>query len=301
MNLLQQLPDCLPGPAASGFALADSSPPFPVHVERHPRPDLTKLGAAPLLIEDQAWAGWVSQKMEHVRDGSAPLVADGVSQATLSLWADWVAQAFRLRVPNGPIDSHGAFPWLGGLRPSDPHEFFVALTLSLQEDFALMVPDRHGGLSAQVLSVAFPSGWDPAEKLGLSLQDIHGPVADNAALQRGTPAMAQAMSSKGPFIRHVWTLAGNSRLGRAPHNDTLADIHRLDDLWFRCERQVTIPLSGHASLFLIRVFVASYLDVVSTPERQERIIDALRAMSPATIRYKNISRAVDLILKSTHV
>ncbi len=301
MNLLQQLPNCLPGPAASGFELADSSPPFPVHVEHYPRPDLTKLGAAPLLIEDHAWGDWVNQKMEHVGDGSAPLIVDGVSQATLSLWADWVAQALRLRAPNGPIDSYGAFPWLGGFKPRNPHEFFVALTLSLQEDFALMVPDLDGGLSAQVLSVVFPSGWNPAEKLGRSLLDIHGPVADNAALQRGTPAMAQAMISKGPFIRHVWTLAGNNRLGRAPHDDTLADIHHVDDLWFRCERQLTIPLAGHASLFLIRVFVAPYRDVVSTPERQQSIIHALRAMSPATIAYKNISRAVDLILKSTHV
>ncbi len=301
MNLLQRLPDRLPGPAATGFQLADSVPPFPVQVDATPKPDLTKLGAGPVLIEDRAWSDWVNQKMEHVRDGTAPLIADGVSQATLSLWADWVAQAFRLRVPNGPIDSQGAFPWLGGLKPRGPAEFFGALTISLQEDFALMVPDRLGGLSAKVLSVSFPSGWDPAEKLGRSLLDIHGPVADNAALQRATPAMAQAMVSKGPFIRHVWTLAGNSHLGRAPHDDTLADIHRVDDLWFRCERQLTIPLAGHASLFLIRVFVARYLDVVSTPERQQKIIHALRAMSPATIRYKNISRAVDLILKSTHV
>ena len=301
MNLLPQLPDQLPGPAATGFQLADSAPPFPVHVESSPRPDLIKLGAAPVLMEDQAWSDWVGQKLAGLGRRTAPLVAGGVPQAMLSRWADWVAQALWQRVPNGPISADGAFPWLGGLKPKNPHEFFQALTLSLQEDFALMVPDDQGGLSAQVLSISFPSGWNPADKLGLSLLDIHQPVADNAALQRGTPAMAQAMVNKGPFIRHVWTLAGNGGLARAPHEDTLANTHHLDDLWFRCERQLTIPLSGNASLFLIRVFVSPYLDIVNTPERRQRIIHALRAMSPATIRYKNISRAVDLILKSTHV
>lgn len=301
MNLLQQLPDRLPGPQACGFSLADSAPPFPVHLDPQPRPDLTKLGAAPVLIEDGAWADWVAQKRTAFNQGLAPLIAAGVSQSELAQWTGWVGQAFMQFAQQGPIDPSGAFPWLGGLRPKDSYEFFQALTLSLQEDFALMVPNADGVLSAQVLSVCFPSGWNPLEKLGKSLLEIHGPVADNQALQRATPAMAQAMMSKGPFIRYVWTLAGNGQLARAPNDDTLANIYRMDDLWFRCERQLTIPLAGHASLFLIRVFVAPYLTVVNSSARQQQMLDALRAMSPAMIAYKNISRAVELILKSTHV
>lgn len=301
MDLLHQLPNSLPGPGATGFGMAPWDPPFPVHIEPYPRPDLAKLGGEAVLIEDGGWGDWIAQKRERLRDGSALLIGQGASQDTQASWVDWISHAFLQHVPNGPIDLNGAFPWLGGVRPESPSDFFQALTLSLQEDFVLMVPDDSYGLSAQVLSVCFPSGWRPAEKLGQSLLDIHAPVADNAALQRAVPAMAQAMMSKGPFVRYVWTLAGNGRLARRPNEDTLAEIHHINDLWFRSERQITIPLSGRASLFLIRVFTAPYLSVVNTPERQRRMIAAISAMSLATIAYKNISRAADLILKSVHV
>lgn len=286
---------------ATGFDMAEFAVPFPVHAEPHPRADLAKLGAAPLLVEDAAWPAWIARKRARLLDGSGLLINQGVSQALLLEWAQAITQAFCFYVPNGPIDSSGVFPWLGRPEIRDPSAFFAALTLSLQEDYVVMAPQDDGSLSVRVVSVCFPSGWQPAEKVGKTMLEIHEPVADNAALQRATPTMSAAMLSKGPFIRHVWTLAGNGDLARLPGEDTLAKTTRVDELWFRCERQITVPLAGRASLFLIRVFSVPYRSVVNTPERQRQMVSALAAMSPATIAYKNISRAVELILKSSHV
>lgn len=301
MRLFERLPAAIPGPRATSFPGGPFDIPFPVHVDSRPRADLVKLGAAPILIQDQAWADWMAVKKACVLDGRAPLLAATVSEADLARWVTAIRTVLSQQIPNGPVTETGAFPWLGGICPGNPLEFFQALTISIQEDFAVMATDASDHLVAAVLSVCFPSGWDPAQKLGQSLQTIHRPVADNQALQRTTPSMAQAMLAKGPFVRFVWTLAGDSRLSRGPGEDTLCRADSIDDLWFRCERQVTVPLEAGACLFLIRVFVAPYRQVVNTPERRARMVDALRAMSPDMIRYKNIARATELILNSPDV
>jgi hypothetical protein len=301
MRLLERLPAGIPGPRATSFSDRPFDIPFPVHADSQPKADLAKLGGGPILIEDQAWPDWIAAKRAGVLEGRAPLLAPTVGEADLARWATAIRKVLSEQILNGPVTQTGAFPWLGGLCPDNPVEFFQALTLSLQEDFAVMAPDPTSGGIAAVLSVCFPSGWDPAEKLGQSLTAIHGPVADNAALQRATPSMAQAMLTKGPFVRFVWTLAGDDRLSRRPNEDTLYRATSVNDLWFRCERQVTVPLSGSGCLFLIRVFVAPYQQVVNTPERRQRMLKALQAMSPDMIRYKNIARAIELILNSPDV
>lgn len=243
----------------------------------------------------------MEQKRECVAAGRAPLVAQTLANSDLARWADAIRAVLSQRIPNGPVAKDGGFPWLGGVRPDSPLAFFQALTISIQEDFAVMAADPMVGLRAAILSVCFPSGWNPAQKLGQSLHTIHGPVADNTALQRATPSMAHAMQAKGPFLRFVWTLAGDARLSRMPGDDTLCRASSIDDLWFRCERQITVPLNGIGCLFLIRVFVAPYRQVVNTGERRARMMNALRAMSPAMIEYKNIARAIEVILNSPDV
>lgn len=160
-----------------------------------------------------------------------------------------------------------------------------------------MVPDAGGSLRAQILSVYFASGWSPEEKLGQSMAAIHEPVAENQALMKSAMAMSQAMLQKGPFVRYVWTLAGSDALARAPGQDTMTSVTRWEDLWFRSERQITVPLWGQASLFLIRVDVRPLVQMVETPERRAVLEAALRSMSPEVLAYKSIERAARLILE----
>jgi hypothetical protein len=147
------------------------------------------------------------------------------------------------------------------------------------------------------LSVVFASGWDPAQKIGRALFEIHAPVAEGGALRAASERLARAMVEKGPFVRHVWTIADSDSLARAPGQAARADS--VDALWFRCERQVTLPLAAHdRSLFLIRVYLAPLAEVAGDARRRELIVSALTSMSDEVLAYKGLQRARELIVAS---
>lgn len=176
----------------------------------------------------------------------------------------------------------------------------AAIAASLQEDLVLM-SERDGELVASALAVALPSGWRPREKLGRPLHAIHAPVADGDALRAASAALARAMVEKGPFLRHVWTLADDDRLARPPAAGASEPAAPRDvgHLWFRCERQVTLPLPGwRSSLFLIRVYVAPLAEVAASAARRERLVRALRSMTDDVIRYKGLAGARDVVLRA---
>ncbi len=281
-----------PGPRATGFSLAARDCPFPVTPAYEVRADLQKLGAAPLLVEDADWAQWIAQK--QARQAQAVQRWPGLDDRRLEEFSTRVAAAMRDRVPDGPVAADGSLPWAGLPAGLAPPEFLVGLALSLQEDLVLMADDGSGELVAQWLAVSFPSGWRPADKVGQSMFRIHAPVADNARLQQSARGLAQAMATKGPFLRHVWTLAGSASLHKDPEGDAFAGVHSLDDLWFRCERQVTVPLGGDASLFLIRVFVAPLAEVTAMPGRLDLLTRSLGSMSAAMLAYKGLAPVLPL-------
>lgn len=296
-GFLGRLPAVLPGPPREA---TDLEVPFPVSAPVRIGPDLKKLGDEPLFAPDADWQSWVGEKMDRLRTGKGALMWNpGATPDLLLQWQSWIIAGLKETACAGvgPVTAEAFFPWLGA-GPFVAEEFFLGLTCSLQEDFALMVADPEGRLRAELLSVFFPSGWDPCEKLGATLAQIHGPVADNDELQKSTDAMSQAMMTKGPFIRYVWTLAGSGERRRLPGHDTLGAVKTPEDLWWRCERQVTIPLQGRACLFLIRVFVTPLLRVLSEPDRPQRLMRALHSMSPELVHYKGIGRAIHILEKA---
>lgn len=188
-----------------------------------------------------------------------------------------------------------------------------ALALTLQEDLVLMgwpgpgltgdsnSPEAAQGLVALAASVVFPSGWDPGERIGRPLRAIHGPVADGERLRLASGALSRAMVDKGPFVRHIWTLTPDGAPARWPGvaaSPRTAD-DSLADLWFRCERQITLPLPrAGASLFLIRVFMAPLLEVVAEAGRRARLVASLASMSEAVIAYKGLGAVRERVLRA---
>jgi Protein of unknown function (DUF3445) len=197
--------------------------------------------------------------------------------------------------------------------------------LNMQEDFVLLRgradPTSHGQeLVAEALLVSFPSGWQPQDKLGLNLAQIHQPVADGDDLQRASSRLAQALLHKGPFQRHVWTLADTPRLDRpamsvaqcsAPADavdpaksvDSAKSVNpaesaqALHSIWFRCERQTTLALPAqNRALFLIRTYVVPLLEAASGIERRAALVSALRSMSDEVVRYKNLGELRERVL-----
>lgn len=158
-----------------------------------------------------------------------------------------------------------------------------------QEDFVVWAPNMQGKLSIQMASVCFPSGWDPTEKVNKTFAEIHEPVADNQLIIEAADHIATMITQKGPFVRSVWTIANTPELNRHPSNKKPWTNERLEDMWYRTERQVTVPL-GDAALFFIRTYTVPLLSV-----DVEQIRKSIYSMSNDILEYKDLHHVVEIL------
>ena len=187
----------------------------------------------------------------------------------------------------------------------------LALSMALQDDFVILhdEPDPSGGSCFRVryLSVAFPSNWDPAEKLGLDFAAIHAPVADNALIQQGAEGIMDLAFRRQPMQRHVWLLSPDGALPQHPRErqrrweDALARADNgllLDEAFFRVERQTTWPLPDvKRGVFFIRVMMCPLKAVLSVaPERAAALSEALQSMSQAVVAYRGMGLVRDRLV-----
>ena len=161
--------------------------------------------------------------------------------------------------------------------------------LKYQEDFVVWAPDLNGKLSIQMASVCFPSGWDPVSKVNKSFAEIHEPVADNEMIMKAADSIAKMITEKGPFVRSVWTIANSPDLNRHPSVKKPWTNERLEDMWYRCERQVTVPL-GDAAIFFIRTYTVPLLSV-----DVERIRKSVYSMTNDILDYKGLHHVVEVL------
>lgn len=162
------------------------------------------------------------------------------------------------------------------------------LTTRLQEDFVIWAPNRSGSLSAQILSVNLPSGWDPKTKVNKTFLEIHEPVPDFDTVNRAARHIAEMITQKGPFVRYVWTICNSDQLNRHPNLTQDWTNETVQDMWFRYERQVTLPM-GDAALFLIRVYMIPLRQVFRSRKKKAQITESINSMTRAVLDYKNLN------------
>lgn len=154
----------------------------------------------------------------------------------------------------------------------------VDLALRLEEDVAVM---HQGRLSA--ICFCFPSGFKPADRVGMMLGDIHKPVADGELLVRASPGIARVMTEQPSFRRYVWTVTNNPNLSNHPDERTHEDPRGIDDLYFRWETQTTARVDDQSSLFFVKVDVVPLREVYNS-----KILDSINSMSDVVLTYKNL-------------
>ena len=152
------------------------------------------------------------------------------------------------------------------------------LALRLEEDVAVM---HRGELAA--ICFCFPSGFIPSSRVGMSLADIHLPVADSGMLVKSSPGIARVMCEQPSFIRHVWTITVNPDLSNHPDNSKDILPRSLEDLYFRYETQTTAMVDIETSLFFVKVDVVPLVEVIN-----DRIIESVNSMSESVLTYKNL-------------
>jgi hypothetical protein len=169
------------------------------------------------------------------------------------------------------------------------------LTLGLAEDFAVLARAPDGQARVSLVSVCFPSGWRPEAIVGLDFLQIHAPVPAFTAVARAASQLNEAMVTKGPYVRFVWTLSPDRELDHHPSR-TRRRWAEASDGYLRVERQLTVPFEElRASLFVIRTFCYPFAGL--SEEQRRRIALALRASSDEMLAYKGLLDDRELILQ----
>lgn len=173
-----------------------------------------------------------------------------------------------------------------------------ALALAVQEDLVLIAGPA-GADSSSMLHVCFPSHWNPGQRSGASFVELHEPVPHNERLIAGSRNLVSAMLTKGPFVRHVWSVTTSHQLDQNPARShqpaPLPDRPLVDSLYFRAERQTTTALGGLA-LFTIRIYVSPLRGVLD-PIRARLLGSAIRSMDAELLRYKSLVELKEPLLE----
>jgi len=179
-------------------------------------------------------------------------------------------------------------------RADDPRGEWLALSCAVQEDFAILELSEDGGDRLALLSVCFPSGWQPELLLGKSFQHVHAPVVEFDEVAQKSEQLVRAMVERGPYVRFVWTVTADGRLDHHPH---LAprDAWALESTgYLRVERQITVPFPQlRMSLFLIRTYLYPFHELSSL--ERSTLFSAVNHLSPAILSYKGLQGSLDLI------
>jgi len=171
----------------------------------------------------------------------------------------------------------------------------VNFALQIEEDVAVM---HQGRLVA--ICFCFPSSWIPQERIGQTLTDIHGPVADGDKLRQMSQRIAETMAdpAQGSFRRHVWTISNSGELSQHPAAKSDLVPKDIDDLWFRLETQTTAPLGdGVSSLFFVRVETEPLSVIWNDPEKRTTLMDSINSMADAVLTYKNLHHIKEILNK----
>jgi hypothetical protein len=175
----------------------------------------------------------------------------------------------------------------------------------VQEDLLLM--QRHEqGWRLVAGSLCFPSTWVLAEKLGLAMDAIHGPVPGYAGKMAGMIArIFDNLKVEQPVERLNWSIYSDARLRYAqskqdplerfpPGQPVSERVH------IRVERQTLrrLPRSGDI-LFTVRVHVdpaAAFAHDPRGPELARALRDQLVALNSEQLAYKGIVEARERLL-----
>lgn len=281
--------------------------PFPVSTPYRIRSDVAPL-EGPITVRDEHAAAYADAKREllgrvpaRCRVVAAEADPAGVAAALMRFagvaareqGSDALAELENAGRAQGPV-AHGAGD--EGWTRDDVEELADAVALAVQEDVVVMRED----LGAELLHVCFPSHWDPSRHAGSSLEALHGPVPHGGRLRGASTNLLKAMIEKGPFERHVWSVNTVGTLHRHPDEPrpAPADAPLLPQLFFRVERQTTLPLPDlRRSVFAIRIFQAPLPEVLSVePDRAAELADAVASMDEVLRVYKGIVGFADRLL-----
>jgi Haem-dependent oxidative N-demethylase, alpha subunit-like len=168
------------------------------------------------------------------------------------------------------------------------------------EDLCIVQP-MSGQYVLTGASLCFPNRWHLAEKLGQPLDAIHVPVPGYA--EQLASKVNQFIAGLKParlFGRANWGIASDPMLFQPVAPPLAAAVtaeNAGERLWLRIERQTLrrLPQSG-AVIFTIHTEITRLDHALAGPRRAADLAAAIRDMTPATQRYKDIAPFAEALL-----
>lgn len=172
-------------------------------------------------------------------------------------------------------------------------ELLHRLGAALEPDLLFLSADDAGQFRLRGGALCFPTGWALEEKLGQTLDSIHGVVPGlNAALAAPIHQFLSKLKPGPAFLRDNWGISATDELNLHPARRVAApDVPvALDRLWLRVEHQALMALpNSRGIVFGIRIAHLRFDAVAREPEAV-RLRHALATMPPELVAYKRLER-----------
>ena len=170
---------------------------------------------------------------------------------------------------------------------------------TLEPDFVLLLPSVNGPMIVGGV-VCFPSSWALPEKIGLSLDQTHGPVPElNPQLGERIRAALDRLAKGVAWERENWGLARDGNRNHHPRRPRkrLDETVKPNELWLRVERQVVyrLPRTG-GLLFGIRLEITPWHELMESEEGIAGLRRGLETMPDEIASYKGLLSAKNRIL-----
>ncbi len=169
----------------------------------------------------------------------------------------------------------------------------LSLARSWEPDFLLLKPTDNAMPTLVGGSVCFPSSWSLEEKMGGSIDFIHGVVPGlNESIGDKVRNFLNRMRPGVAWQRANWGLSRSGELNQHPD----LNLTRLDgdtpiaDVWLRVERQALVALPGSGGvLFGIRIETCPLAGLKGDPNATMGLARDLETIPQAMAEYKNIA------------
>jgi len=234
-----------------------------------------------VLEERRRWLETDPSRYAAITEGAEPLLAE-----LETLAASWSPAFVPQAKPAGTLEQR-----------------LLALGRRLEPDFALLSKDSAGVFRLRAGAVCFPSSWALTEKMGLSLDEIHGVVPGlNASIGTAIEQFLNRLKPAMPYERTNWGLAATPELNMHPHlaRARLTQLFDPERIWVRIEDQIlaALPFTG-GILFGIRLRLVPFQEVLGHRQLRMGFHRAVTSMPDALSVYKGFASIKDQLLTAS--
>ncbi len=175
----------------------------------------------------------------------------------------------------------------------------AAIGRALEPDVLFLARDEAGDFRLRGGALCFPTGWALEEKLGQTLDAIHGVVPGlNAAIGPAIRQFLGALKPGAAYRRDNWGIAASPELNLHPARNIPPPEPPVEPSawWLRVEHQALVALpETRGIVFGIRIALHP-LDAVLRGPAGPGLKRALGSMSPEMLSYKRLDKvAVHLV------